>query len=224
MKDLISGSKLYLIHRKEQWSLTVYGWLFTFILILALILFTVTNIYPFLAVNAPISADVLVVEGWIPDYAIKGAIAEFKRGHYRQVITTGTPVSKGYYLAEYKNFAELTAATFIALGFDNNDLVAIPTPYTLKNRTYASAVAVRQWLSTSDLTVKSINLYTSGPHARRSWIIFKSALAPGIKVGVIAAEPQEYNSKAWWQSSEGVRTVIGEAIAYIYARFFNCKS
>ena len=224
MKDLISGSKLYLIHRKEQWSLTVYGWLFTLILILVLILFTVTNIYPFLAVNAPISADVLVVEGWIPDYAIKGAIAEFKRGHYRQVITTGTPVSKGYYLAEYKNFAELTAATFIALGFDNNHLVAIPTPYTLKNRTYASAVAVRQWLSTSDLTVKSINLYTSGPHARRSWIIFKSALTPTIKVGVIAAEPQEYNFKAWWQSSEGVRTVIGEAIAYIYARFFNCKS
>ncbi|HBB30514.1 MAG TPA: cytosine deaminase [Cyanobacteria bacterium UBA9273] len=185
---------------------------------------TLANIYPFLAVNSPIAADVLVVEGWLPDYAIKGAISEFNRGSYRKLITTGIPLPKGYYLAEYKSFAELSAATLLALGFNQEQLVAIPASNVIQHRTYTTAVALREWLLTSDLNVKSINLYTYGPHTRRSWIIFKAVLAPEIKVGAIAAQPQEYDAQAWWQSSEGVRTVIGEAIAYIYARFINWKS
>ena len=36
--------------------------------------------------------------------------------------------------------------------------------------------------------------------------------------GIIAVEDQDYDSKRWWESSDGVRTVIGEMIAYVYAR------
>jgi hypothetical protein len=61
-------------------------------------------------------------------------------------------------------------------------------------------------------------------HARRSWIVFKEVLNPEIKVGIIAAEPQDYNPQEWWKSSEGFRTVTGEIIAYIYARFVDWKS
>jgi hypothetical protein len=177
-----------------------------------------------LAVNAPIKADILVVEGWLPDYAIKSAIAEFKKGEYRQLITTGLPLSKGYYLAEYKNYAELGAATCIALGFDKNKLVAVPAASVVKHRTAASAIAVRDWLAASGLKVDSINLYSFGPHARRSWIIFKAVLNPDIKVGIIAAEPEDYNPQEWWKSSAGFRNVTGEIIAYIYARFVDWKT
>ena len=38
-----------------------------------------------------------------------------------------------------------------------------------------------------------------------------------VKVGVIAIENEEYDPKRWWVSSEGVRTVINETIAYVYA-------
>lgn len=215
--------KIRLIHRKSRWTLTIQGWIVTLICIIALMLFTLSTIYPFLAVNSPVAADVIVVEGWIPDYAIKDAIALFQRGSYHHLITTGLPVSKGYYLAQYKNFAELTAATFIVLGFNPEQLVAVPAPKVIKHRTQASAIALREWLSTSELDVKSINLYSLGPHARRSWIIFKAVLEPEIRVGVIAAEPQEYDPKQWWHSSEGVRTVIGEVIAYLYAQFVDWK-
>lgn len=213
--------KIRLIHRKEQWTLTVQGLIITLISIMALFAIAIANIYPFLSVNQPIAADVLVVEGWMPDYAVEDAMGEFKTGDYRHLIATGTPLSKGYYLAEYKNFAQLTGATLIALGFNPNQLIVIPTPYVKKDRTYSSAVALREWLSNSDLNIKSLNLFSLGPHTRRSWLIFKDVLAPEYKIGAIAANPQEYDAKTWWQYSEGVRTVIGEAIALIYARFFS---
>lgn len=212
----IARLKIRLIQRKEQWTLTVAGWIVTLISIVVLLAIAIANIYPFLSVNQPIAADVLVVEGWMPDYAIEDAIAEFKTGDYRQVITTGTPLSKGYYLAEYKNFANLTAATFIALGLNPDRIISVPTSYVKKDRTYASAVALREWLLNSDLNIKSLNLFSLGPHTRRSWLIFKTVLAPEYKVGSLAAKPQEYDAKNWWQYSEGVRIVIGEAIAYIY--------
>ncbi|MCP2730457.1 ElyC/SanA/YdcF family protein [Limnofasciculus baicalensis] len=220
-KPAIARLKIRLIQRKEQWTLTVAGWIVTLMSIIVLFTIAIANIYPFLSVNQPIAADVLVVEGWMPDYAIEDAMDEFKTGDYRHLIATGTPLSKGYYLAEYKNFAQLTAATLIALGFNPNQLIVVPTPYVKKDRTYSSAVALREWLSNSDLNIKSLNLFSLGPHTRRSWLIFKGVLAPEYKVGAIAANPQEYNAKTWWQYSEGVRTAIGEAIAFIYARFFS---
>ncbi|MEG4816754.1 YdcF family protein [Microcoleus sp. K5-D4] len=216
--------RIRLIRRREIWAITREGWVIASAGLIILMLLIITNIHPFLAANAPIKADILVVEGWLPDYAIESAIAEFKKGEYRQLITTGVPLSKGYYLAEYKNYAELTAATCIALGFDKNQLVAVPAANVLKHRTAASAIALRDWFSTSGLKVNSINLYSFGPHARRSWIVFKEVLNPEIKVGIIAAEPQDYNSQEWWKSSEGFRTVIGEIIAYIYARFVDWKT
>ncbi|MCU0517823.1 MAG: YdcF family protein [Oscillatoria sp. Prado101] len=179
----------------------------------------VNHIHSFLAVNSPIPADVLVVEGWLPDYAIKAAMTEFKSGSYRYLITTGVALPIGFYLAEYKTWAEVGAATLLALGFDRERLAAVPAHNALKDRTAAAAVALKEWLPTSDLQVSSINLYTMGAHARRSWFIFKEALAPDIKVGIIAAEPLDYDPRTWWQSSAGVKTVMFEAIGYVYARF-----
>jgi hypothetical protein len=37
---------------------------------------------------------------------------------------------------------------------------------------------------------------------------------------VIAVSNPDYDPKDWWRYSDGVREVIGETIAYIYARCF----
>lgn len=213
-----------LIYRQEIWTLTIQGWLAVVGFIIALALFLVTHIHSFLAVNSPIQADILVVEGWIPDYAIKNAIAEFNKGNYQKLITTGLPLQLGYYLSPYKNDAELAAATLTVLGFEQDKLVAVPASTVPRNRTSAAAIALNQWLKTSDLNVKSINVYSFDAHARRSWLIFKQALAPNIKVGIISEKPLEYNPQKWWSYSAGVRSIISEAIAYIYARLINWNS
>lgn len=72
--------------------------------------------------------------------------------------------------------------------------------------------------------ITSINVYSFDAHSLRSWLIFQQALAPNIKVGIIAEKPIEYNPKKWWASSAGVRSIIFETIAYIYARLFNWKT
>jgi hypothetical protein len=57
-------------------------------------------------------------------------------------------------------------------------------------------------------------------HARRTRLLFPKALGPDVEVGIIAVQTPDYDPKRWWRYSEGVRDVIGESIAYVYARFF----
>jgi hypothetical protein len=210
-----------LIRQKKVWVLTVWGWLVSLICLISFFTFMLASIHPFLAYSAPIQADVLVVEGWIHDYAIKEAIAEFERGNYQKIITTGLPLPRGYYLSDYRNFAELTAATLVALDVEPDKVIAVPAPDVSQNRTIASAVALRQWLEDSDLSIDSINLLSFDVHSRRSWLIFKNVLAPDVAVGAIAVPSRYYNPKRWWTSSEGVRSILSEAIAYFYVRFVN---
>lgn len=211
--------RIRLIQRQEIWMLTIQGWIVAILCAAILFIFAVTNVQPFLAVTYPIKADVLVVEGWIPDYALKQALVEFESGAYRQIITTGIPVERGSFLAEYKNYAELAAASLKKLGLEAEKVIVVPTPAKIKDRTYAAAVTLRQWLSKTNLKLESVNLYTYDVHTRRSWLLFKKALAPKVKVGAIAAKNQDYDPKYWWKSSAGVRAVMDEFIAYLYARF-----
>ncbi|MHC5729459.1 MAG: YdcF family protein [Nostoc sp.] len=217
--------KIKLIKRQEMWTLTAQGWAIAIALIAYLIFFAITHVHSFLAVTYPIkSAKVLVVEGWLPDYAIEEALTEFKNGSYRQIISTGGILGKGSYLTAYNNFAEVSAATFIKLGLEAEKVVAVPTPFVVKDRSYASAAEFHRWLSDSNLQIESINLFSLDVHTRRSWLIFKKLLNPDIKVGIIAAKTQDYDPEKWWDSSQGVRTILDEGIAYIYARFFNWKA
>jgi hypothetical protein len=216
-------SRIRLIHRQEIWLPTVQGWGVAVVCAAALILLAMTHIHPFLAVTSPVKADVLVVEGWLTDYGLKQAVTEFESGAYRQLITTGVPLSTGSYLSEYHSFAELSAATLKALGLPKEKIVAVPAPAVVKDRTYASANAFYQWLANSNLRIEAVNLFTFDVHARRSWLIFKQVLAPKIKTGVIAVESQDYEPSKWWTSSEGVRKVISETIAYVYTRFLDWK-
>ncbi|MBD2606103.1 YdcF family protein [Scytonema hofmannii FACHB-248] len=213
--------KIRLLKRQEIWTLTAPGWVIAIALMISVMFFSITYLYPFLAVTSPIKTDVLVLEGWVTDYAVKQAFTEFKNGSYRQIFTTGGPVERGFYLAEYNNFATIAAATLKKLGMESEKVTVVAAPDVIKDRTHSYAIALRQWLANSNSPIKSMNLLTSDAHARRSWLIFQQVLAPKVKVGIIAAKPSSYNPNKWWTSSEGVRTVISETIAYIYALFVN---
>jgi hypothetical protein len=55
-------------------------------------------------------------------------------------------------------------------------------------------------------------------------MLYKEAIGEEIPVGIIAFEDREYDPKRWWKTSSGVRTVLGETIAYIYAKLlFNSE-
>jgi len=206
--------------------LTFQGWLIAIAIIVVLMVLAITQIHPFLAVNSPVTADVLVVEGWVSDGAIKAALDEFQGNSYRHLVTTGIPVERGYYLAEYKNFAQIAASTLEKMGLESEKITVLPSPEVKKDRTYASAVTFRQWLEKTDLQPKpqGINIISESTHARRSWLIYKKALADTIKVGIIAVPSITYNPQRWWMYSAGVRAVIDETVAYIYASIVSWRA
>jgi len=162
----------------------------------------------------------MVVEGWLPDFALQQARREFNQRQGRLLLVTGGPIEQGHMLVHYKNFAELAATILERSGVDRSKIIAVPAPAVIKDRTYASAVALRNWLNHSPIPVKSVNLVSLGTHARRSRLLFEKALGPGIAVGIIAIQDARYDPQAWWKSSQGVRMTLDELIAYVYARFF----
>ena len=210
-----------LIEQKTGWVLTGRGWLVIFVTAAILMILAITSLYSFLTMNRPVSdSEVLIVGGWIPDYILEQVITEFKTNNYQLLITTGGPLSKGSYLSEYSNYADLTAAILEKMGINKEVIVSIPTPPVKTDRTYAAALAVKKWLLNNDRSVKSLNIFSIGPHARRSWLLGKLAFGETVEVGVIAVASAEYDHNKWWRSSSGVRSVVGETIAYVYAKFF----
>lgn len=177
----------------------------------------VHGIHSFLAINQPITAKVLVVEGWGADFALKASIEEYHRGGYGQMLVTGGPLEKGVPLAEFKTHAELSVATLRALGFKAN-LVAVPAPETKKDRTYVSALTLKRWLREQSALPTRFNLLSTGPHSRRSWLLFQAAFGPNAEIGVISVPDEHYDARQWWTTSLGFRTVVDEVVAYFYAR------
>jgi hypothetical protein len=66
----------------------------------------------------------------------------------------------------------------------------------------------------------SLQAFSHGPHAKRSQLLFELAFENKVKIGIIASKSLFFNSEKWWTSSEGVRTLLDEIIAYPYALFF----
>jgi uncharacterized SAM-binding protein YcdF (DUF218 family) len=209
---------LGLLRRRQCLVPTLRGWLVLALSFGALAVAGVLCIGPFLAVTDSVPGGVLVIEGWAPDYMLEAAIAEFRQNHYDKLFATGIPLERGAPLSEYKNYAYIAAATLVKLGLSTNDVQAVPTGPTRRDRTYAMALSLKKWLREHDMAPTKVNLMTGGPHARRSRLMFQKALGKGVTVGVIAIPDNDYEERRWWHSSQGVRAVVGEALAYGYAR------
>ncbi|HEX5400614.1 MAG TPA: ElyC/SanA/YdcF family protein [Verrucomicrobiae bacterium] len=163
----------------------------------------------------------LVVEGWIDPFAISAAEREFKDGHYDRIFTTGGPVAgSGGYSNDYNTEASVGAGRLRAAGIPGQVVQMVPSHVWNRNRTYYSAVALRDWFQKNDLHVQSFNIVTEDAHARRTRLLFQEAFGKDVQVGIISVSNPDYNAKYWWKYSDGVREVIGETVAYIYAKFF----
>lgn len=211
--------RLRLIKKRQVWVPTWLGWVILALIIATFFMVSLHGIQSFLAVNHPVKSEVMVVEGWLPDSALEQALREFNRRHCRLMLVTGGPMEQGHMLARYNNFAELAATILERLGLDRRMIIPLAAPAVMRDRTYASAIALKDWLNHSPLPINAINLVSLGTHARRSRLLFEKALGPGIAVGVIAIPDPRYDPRAWWRSSLGVRTTMDELIAYLYARF-----
>jgi hypothetical protein len=199
---------------------TVWGWCAIALLAVAGCGAFVISIHPFLSPVHRVESEILVVEGWVPEYALQLAAADFNNGKYRVLVVTGGPLETGHFLTGWGSLAHVGAATLQKLGIDSSKIKTVPCAFVQKDRTYEEGVALKKWLSQSEPGVKSITLYSIGCHSRRSQLLYSKALGKGCTIGIVACPNRDYDSRRWWHYSNGIRAVADETLAYIYALLF----
>lgn len=212
-----------LLTRKSLWVPTWRGWLLLLTMCVLAAYVGLRCIHPFLALDRPVASDILVVEGWIPDYALKRGLDLSVERKARYLLLTGGTVKGKVNPQRGDTYAQWAVERLQVIGGDLSHVHPVPSPELLpepvRDRTYAEALAVKKWLKEQKVSVSSINLLTVGPHARRSSLLFQKAFGANVEIGVIAVKNREYDPRVWWRYSEGVKEVLSEGAAYCYARF-----
>jgi uncharacterized SAM-binding protein YcdF (DUF218 family) len=208
-----------LARRRSVWLPTLWGWLVLCSLLAAMLVMAARNLYPFLAVNAPVGAQVLVIEGWIDRDGFDQALNAFRDRGYERVLITGAPFQAWSASEPYPNAAERGAAYLTSKGLPASKVSAVPGPAALTDRTFASAVAVRDWARRSGLELRAIDVFSQGAHARRSRLMFRLAFGSDVRVGVLAARSAGIDER-WWRSARGAREVLDQAVALAWTTLF----
>lgn len=158
-------------------------------------------------------ARLLVVEGWLDENALDAAAAAFRQGRYERVVTSGGPIESWREGQTATNFAERAADYLKRHGLADVPVAAVPAPATEQDRTFLSAVVVRDWIRREGLNPDAIDVYSSGVHARRSRMVYRLTFGPSVEVGMLAAIPRSYDLEHWWRTSQGTKTVIDETMS-----------
>lgn len=199
--------KQRLIHR---WKWRLAGWA----IVLALLTMGVCRLYPFLCRTQPLVSPVMVLESWMSDADLEQALAWAATNGVERIYLTGLDINIGSWLSEWKTYPDMTMARLAALEANRKyRIFTAPGGNPKRNRTVASAWALKDRYATDLL---SFNVVSVGPHTRRSWRVFERVMGEEIMIGSVALTPAYYNQSDWWKSSEGVRSMIGELIAYLY--------
>jgi DUF218 domain len=209
-----------LFRRRHVWVPTVWSWLAVAIACGVAGMSAVRGVYPFLAPRAPVGARVLVVEGWMPVEELQQAARACADGHYERVVATGGPIENELEHPDAETYAERARNFLVRLGVPSDAVVAVPAPASAQDRSFLNAVMVREWVARSGLSVDSLDVFSSGVHSRRSWLLYRMAFGPKVRIGIIPATPSTFDPKAWWRTSAGAKEVLGETIGWLWTALF----
>ena len=216
-----SRKTLRLFERREIWVPTWRGWLLLLAIVLGLTVGFLAFAYQFLSVNRPVAANILAVDGWIPDYALEEAAQEFKEKGYQYLVAAGGPVPQGDTISGYGNFARVAGTVLLKLRVPKEKLIEAPAAKTYRDRTFESAKAVRAKLNELGISVRGLNVFTEGSHGRRSRMIYRKVFGKETIVGVVTFRPREYEAERWWKSSAGVEEITTGTIEWLFERLFS---
>lgn len=184
----------------------------------AALLAVLVVVHPFLAVHAPVDADVLVVEGWVPHYVVAEAAAEYQRKPYCWVAVSGLGVDA----ARWDGAG--VVRQLLDVGVEPAGIVAAPAAPATWNRTSQMARAVRDKLSALSIRPRGVNVVTLGPHARQSRLAYRRLFGPGVPVGVIPVPKDDYAPARWWASKAGIRKTTKDLAGYVKEVIFGARS
>ncbi|MDD4374469.1 MAG: DUF1684 domain-containing protein [Bacteroidales bacterium] len=175
--------------------------------------------YPFLSQAKSGKSKILIVEGWLPDNGLREAMAYYYKNEYKALIITGIPITQWSYSSPFSNMADASAGSLREMQF-NDTIYTVHIPNSiLRDRTYATAIALQMKWDDFNLGEENFDLFTMGAHARRSYHMFKKVFGNRIKA-LVVVEDDSFDAERWYTTSRGFRTVFSELISYVYARVF----
>ncbi len=213
-----------LIRRRSIWLPTVWGGLLALVVAAAILIvaaaFALPRVHAFLAPDAPIGAEVAVVEGWMGPDELRAVVPILRAAGYRRIVTTGGRIPDWADRLGAASYAELARQYLVEQGLAAEDVVAVAAPDSAQDRTYLSAVYVRMWAQAQASPPRTIDVVSAGAHARRSWRLYVLAFGDGAQIGIRSVESTDYPPEAWWKTSAGSRVVLSEGIGWLWSVLF----
>jgi hypothetical protein len=206
-------------HRRVSWKRRVL--LFAFVV--GLVCF-VLSVHPFLALNRPVKADTMIVEGWVPDYAIANAVHEFKSGQYVRIFVSGFDVETANSDSTDASGTSRVVQNLIGMGIPTAAVESCPAPPSAFNRTSHMARAVRDRMRVLNVNPLGTNVVTLGPHGRQSLLAYRRMLGSTTPVGVITIPKNDYNPSYWWASSSGIKKTTKDFAGWVKEVIFGLRS
>jgi hypothetical protein len=109
----------------------------------------------------------------------------------------------------FSSYADLAKRRLLSLGIDSSVIISIPGKRVNINRTLTSALAFRDWLDTSDIEIKGINIVTIGTHARRTWMTYSKILNEKYDIGIISLPDHRGRNSNKYKILKTIRETIG---------------
>lgn len=120
-------------------------------------------------------------------------------------------------LVKGPNFAYGAAHTLSQLGIPDSVIVQVPAVNAYTHRTPESAASFHEWIQKTDISLSTINIFTTETHARRTLRIYQDELSEEpIEIGMISISAPQFNRKNWWRSEPGIMTVMKEFAKYVW--------
>ena len=217
---MMSKGRIRLFKNKVCIRPTIWGWIIILIILYSLFRISLTGIVRYLSMDAPVGSKTMVLEGYVPTYAIKDAMNYFRDNGYKRLIITGIPIVNYEFIAPYKSTAEATVLAVRHFGYKDTVYIAdIPTNI-LVDRTYSTAVETRLIFDENPEWPKNMDIYSVGVHSRRTYNMFRKVFGRDYNIGIIAHRDRTFDPDHWWKSSKGFRNVSNEFLATFYTMAF----
>jgi uncharacterized SAM-binding protein YcdF (DUF218 family) len=206
-----------LIRRHELWLPTLPSLLAILLFLVFLGLFLFRNMAVFLTVNEPVEADYLVIEAWMGKEELEQARAYFDANDFSKALIVGGPISNDFHGFD-TSFAGRAAGYLQQQGMPPEKIAIVASPYSAQDRTFLNAVMTREWFQRQDISLSRLDVFSSGVHTRRSRELYRQAFGANVIIGIIAAEPRDFDPARWWQTSATGKDVAVEFASWLLVK------
>jgi hypothetical protein len=135
--------------------------------------------------------------------------------HFNSIYRITDPFNRKTIKYNYSNYADIARNTLLDMGMDSSKVIAVSGGAVTINRTYASAMAVKKWISTSNIKIEGINILSMGLHARRTNFIYNKVLSKEYRLGIISLPDYSLGQSRKTRYLKTIRELVGNVYYWV---------